>query len=189
LKSSSCLCYLLFFNQPEDEFEMSASSSRPKSLSAGVRVAGPFGKLVENPRGHKRRMRQRIFDIVVCAASEHKYNVRFETNTEQVCFSTSLRVESHDIVIPLEAVMPCLPMAQQEKAQGCVEDTEEEEEENDFLDILAGVDDDALPSDCNIENNQYEDLFGHREGLVRLAVRRTTSGLTRQRRTTPPRPL
>jgi hypothetical protein len=107
---------------------------------------------------------QRIFGIGVCAACEHKYSIRFENNTEHVCFSTSLRVESHDIGIPLEEVMPCLPMAEQEKAQGGVEDAEEEE--NDFLDILAGVDDDALPSDCNIENDQYDDLLGHQEEFL-----------------------
>jgi hypothetical protein len=96
----------------------------------------------------------------------HKYNVRFENDTEQVCFSSSLRVESRDIGVPLEEVMPSLPMAQQEEAQGVVEDAEKEEE-NDFLDILAGVDDDALPADCNIENDQYEDLFGHQEDFWR----------------------
>jgi hypothetical protein len=37
--------------------------------------------------------------------------------------------------------MPSLPMAQQEEAQGGFEDAEEEEE-NDFLDILPVVDDD-----------------------------------------------
>jgi hypothetical protein len=95
---------------------MSASSSRPKSLSTGIRVSGPFGELGGNPRGHKRRVRQRIFGVVVCAAGEHKYNVRFENDTEQVCFSTSLRVESHDIGVNLEEVMPSLPMAQQEEA-------------------------------------------------------------------------
>jgi hypothetical protein len=71
-----------------------------------------------------------------------------------VCFSTSLREESHDIGVRLEEVMPSLPMAQQEEAQGNVEDAEEEEEENDFLEILAGVDDYALPADCNIKNDQ-----------------------------------
>jgi hypothetical protein len=75
-----------------------------------------------------------------------------------VCFSTSLTLESHDIGVPLEEVMPSLPMEQQEEAQGGVEDAEEEEE-NDFLDILAGVDDDALPADYNIENDQYDDLL------------------------------
>jgi hypothetical protein len=60
--------------------------------------------------------------------------------------------------------MPSLPIAQQEESQGGVEDAEEEEEEeNDFLDILTGVDDDALPVDCNIESDQYDDLFGHQE--------------------------
>jgi hypothetical protein len=144
---------------------MSASSSRPKSLATGVRVSGPFVKLGGNPRGHKPRVHQKIFGIVVCAAGEHKYNVRFENDTEQVCFSTSMIVESHDIGIPLEEVMPSLPMAQQEKAQEGVEDAEEEED-NYFLDILAGVDEDALPADCNIENDQYDDLFGHQEEFL-----------------------
>jgi hypothetical protein len=31
---------------------------------------------------------------------------------------------------------------------------------------LAGVDDDALPADCNIENDQYDDLFGHQEEFL-----------------------
>jgi hypothetical protein len=31
---------------------------------------------------------------------------------------------------------------------------------------LAGVDDDALPADCNIENYQYDDLFGHQEEFL-----------------------
>jgi hypothetical protein len=79
-----------------------------------------------------------------------------------VCFSTYLRVESHDIGVPLEEVMPSLPMAQQEEAQDSIEDAEEEED-NDSIDILAGVDDDALPAYCNIENDQYDDLFGHQE--------------------------
>jgi hypothetical protein len=110
-------------------------------------------------------VRQRIFGIVVCAAGKHKYNVRFENDTEHVCFSTSLRAENHAIGIPLEEIMPSLPMAQQEEAQGGVEDAEEEEE-NDFLDILSGVDDDALPADCNIENDQYDNLFGHQEEFL-----------------------
>jgi hypothetical protein len=55
--------------------------------------------------------------------------------------------------------MPSLPIAQQEEAQGGVEDAEEEEE-NYFLDILIGVDDDALPDNYNIES-EYDDLFGH----------------------------
>jgi hypothetical protein len=92
---------------------MSAASRCPKSLSTGVRVSGPFVKLEENPRGHTRRVRQRIFGFVVCAAGEHKYKVRFENDTEKMCFSTSLRVESHYLGVTLEEVMPSLPMAQE----------------------------------------------------------------------------
>jgi hypothetical protein len=75
-------------NQPEDEFsvKMSAASSPPKSLSTGVRVSGPFGELGENIRGHKSRVRQRIFGVVVRAAGEHKYKVRFENGTEKCDF-------------------------------------------------------------------------------------------------------
>jgi hypothetical protein len=89
-------------------------------------------------------------------------------------FSTSLRVESHDIGVPLEEVMPSLPMAQQKEAQGGVED-EEEEEENDFLDILTGVEDDALPADCNIVNDQYGNLFGHQEEYLENLRGRSSS--------------
>jgi hypothetical protein len=92
-----------------------------------------------------------------------------------VCFSTSLIVESHDIGVPLEEVMPSVPMAQQEESQGGVEDAEEEEEENDFLDILTGVDDDALPADCNIENDQYDDLFRHHEEYLENLRGRSSS--------------
>jgi hypothetical protein len=48
--------------------------------------------------------------------------------TQNKCvFSISVRVENNGIGIPLEEVMPSLPMAQQEKAQGGVDDVEEEE--------------------------------------------------------------
>jgi hypothetical protein len=59
-------------------------------------------------------MRQRVFGVVVCAAGEHKYKVRFENDLEKVCFSTSLRVESHDVGFPLIESLPLLPAAQQE---------------------------------------------------------------------------
>jgi hypothetical protein len=86
-------------------------------------------------------VRQRIFGDVVCATGEHKYKIRFDNDTKKVCFSASLRVGSHDL-----GVLPSLPMTQQEEAQGGGEDTEEEEK-HDFIDVLAGVDDEALPGD------------------------------------------
>jgi hypothetical protein len=118
-----------------------STSRRSRSLSSGVRVLGRYGELVANPRGLKRRVRQRLFGVVVCAAGEHTYKVRFENDLEKVCFSTSLRVESHVLGVPLIESLPLLPAAQQEEAQGGAEDAddEEEEEDNDFWDMLNDV--------------------------------------------------
>jgi hypothetical protein len=84
--------------------------------------------LVVNPRGLKRRVQQRIFGVVVCAAGEHKYKVRFENDLEKVCYSTSLRVESHVLGVPLIESLPLFPVAQQEEAQGGAEDADDEED-------------------------------------------------------------
>jgi hypothetical protein len=123
---------------------------------------------VANPRGLKRRVRHRLFGVVVCAAREHKYKVRFENDLEKVCFSTSLRVEIHVLGVPLIESLHLLPVAQQEEAQGGAEDADdkEEEEENDFRDMLAGIEDGALPTYCNIEADEYEDLSGHQHQFL-----------------------
>jgi hypothetical protein len=126
-------------------------------------VSGPFGESGEKPRGHTRCVCQRIFGVAVCVVGEHKYKVR-ENDTEQVCFSTSLRVEIHGIGVPLKEVMPSFPIGQQEEAQGGIEDAEEEED-NDFVDVLAGANDDAPPAYCNSESDQEDDLFGHQKNI------------------------
>jgi hypothetical protein len=106
--------------------------------------------------------------LVWLYAGEHKYKVRFENDLEKVCFSTSLRVESHDLGVPLIESLPLFSAAQQEEAQGGAEDTydEEEEEDNYFRDMLAGIEDGALPTDCNIEADEYEELFGHQHQFL-----------------------
>jgi hypothetical protein len=70
-----------------------------------------------------------------------------------------------------------LPAAQQEEAQGGAEDAddEEEEEENDFRDVSAGIEDGDLPKDCNIEADEYEDLFGHQHQFLGNLSGRTIS--------------
>jgi hypothetical protein len=40
---------------------------------------------------------------------------------------------------------------------------------------LTGVDDDALPADCNIENDQYDNLFGHQEEYLENLRGRSSS--------------
>jgi hypothetical protein len=56
------------------------------SLLSGLRFLGRYGELVVNPRGLKKRVRQRLFGVVVCSAGEHTYKVRFENDLEKVCF-------------------------------------------------------------------------------------------------------
>jgi hypothetical protein len=75
--------------------------SRPRSLATGVRVSGPFGELVANPNGHKRHMCSQICGVVVGAVGENKYKLSFENDKEIDCVSSSLRIESHDIGVPL----------------------------------------------------------------------------------------
>jgi hypothetical protein len=104
-----------------------STSRRSRSLSSGLRVSGQYGELLVNPRGLKRRVRQRIFGVVACAAGEHKYKFRFENDLEKVCFSTSFRVESHVLGVPLIESLPLLPAAHQEEAQGGAEDANDEE--------------------------------------------------------------
>jgi hypothetical protein len=66
---------------------------------------------------------------------------------------------------------------QQEEAQGGAEDAddEEEEEKNDFRDMLAGIEDGALLTDCYIESDEYEDLFGHQHQFLENISGRTIS--------------
>jgi hypothetical protein len=88
-----------------------------------------------------------------------------------------LRVESHDLGAPLIESLPLLPAAQQEETQGGAEDAddEEEEEENDFRDVLAGIEDGALPTDFNIEADEYKELFGRQHQFLENLSGRTIS--------------
>jgi hypothetical protein len=86
--------------------------SRPRSLATGVRVSGPFGELVANPNGHKRRVRSRICGVVVGTVGENKYKVRFENNKEIHCVSSSLRIESHCLGVPLSEAQTLLGQAE-----------------------------------------------------------------------------
>jgi hypothetical protein len=75
--------------------------SRPRSLATGVRVSGSFGELVANPNGHKRRVRSRICCVVVGAVGENRYKVSFDNDKEMHCVSSSLRIKSRFLGVPL----------------------------------------------------------------------------------------
>jgi hypothetical protein len=68
---------------------------------------------VVNPNGHKRRVRSWICGVVVGAVGENKYKVRFENDKEIDCVSSSLRIESHDLGVPLSEAQTLLAQAEE----------------------------------------------------------------------------
>ena len=66
------VCVFLFF------YFFSEQMSQQKRISAGCRVAGLFGPLVPNPRGHKRRIRQKVYGTVVRAVDMGRWEVLFD---------------------------------------------------------------------------------------------------------------
>jgi hypothetical protein len=138
--------------------------SRPRSLATGVRVSGPFGELVVNPNGHKRRVRARISGVVVGDVGENKYKVRFENDKEIDCASSSLRIESHDLGVPLSEAQTLLAQAE-EHDHALLADDEEEEDEG-LGDLLAAVEQEGLVEDGNIETDPFEDMFGHQDEFL-----------------------
>jgi hypothetical protein len=111
--------------------------SRPRSFATGVRVSGPFGELVVNPNGHKHCVRSRICDVVVGAVGENKYKARFENYKEIDCVSYSLKIESHDLGVPLSEAHTLLAQAE-EHDHALLADDEEEEDEG-LGDLLSAV--------------------------------------------------
>jgi hypothetical protein len=136
--------------------------SRPRSLATGVRVYGHFGELVANPNGHKRRVRSRICGVVVGAVGENKYKVRFENDKEIDCVSSSLRIESRDLGVPLSEAQTLLAQAE-EHEHALLAD---EEEDEGLGDILAAVEQEGFAEDGNIETDPFEDLFGHQDEFL-----------------------
>jgi hypothetical protein len=115
---------------------------RPRSLATGVRVYGTFGELVANPNGHKRRVRSRICGVVVGDVGENKYKVRFENDKEIDCISSSLRIESHDLGVPVSEAHTLLSQAE-EHYHALLADDEEEEDEG-LGDLLVAVEQECL---------------------------------------------
>jgi hypothetical protein len=138
--------------------------SRPMSLATGVRVSGPFGELVANPNGHTHRVRSRICGVVVGAAGENKYKVRFENDKEIYCVSSSLRIESHDLGIPLSEAQMLL--AQAEEHDHALLDDDDEEEDEGLGDLLVAVEQEGLAEDGNIETDPFEYFFGHQDKFM-----------------------
>ena len=68
----------------------------------GCRVEGAHGDLVPNPRGNKRRVREKVIGTVIEAAGEHKWKVNFDYNgKEKIVTSKSLKVVQIGAGLPM----------------------------------------------------------------------------------------
>ena len=84
--------------------------SQQKRISAGCRVAGSFGPLVPNPRGHKRRIRQKVYGTVVRAVDMGRWEVLFDFDAKkQICSVKQLSVVNVDAGVPVEELQPPQP--------------------------------------------------------------------------------
>ena len=63
-----------------------------KRLIVGTRVSIPHGKLVQNPKGHGRRVRDLIIGFIVVSCNDNKYKVKFDNGTVKECSSSSLKI-------------------------------------------------------------------------------------------------
>jgi hypothetical protein len=119
---------------------------------------------VANPNGHKLRVRSWIHGVVVGAVGENKYKVRFENDEEIYCVSSSLRIESHDLGVPLSEAQTLVAHVE-EHDHAFLADDEEEEDEG-LGDLLAAVEQEGLVEDGNIATDPFEDLFGHQDEFL-----------------------
>jgi hypothetical protein len=103
---------------------------------------------VANPNGHKRRVRSRMCGVVVGAVGENKYKVRFDNDKEIHCVSSSLRIESHCLGVPLSEAQTLLGQAE-EHDHALLDDDEGEEDEG-LGDLLAAGEQEGLAEAGNI---------------------------------------
>ena len=67
-------------------------------------MEGPHGELVSNPRGNKRRVREKVVGTVVEAAGEHKWTVLFDYNgLAKSVTSKSLKVVEEGVGLRLDS--------------------------------------------------------------------------------------
>jgi hypothetical protein len=78
---------------------------RVKRIDVGARVSGKFGDFVEDGSAGRCK-RARLFGVVVRACERNKYEVSFDNNTTQECFSNGLRIERATASLPPDMPAP-----------------------------------------------------------------------------------
>ena len=120
-------------------------------ISVGCRVVGSFGPFLSNPRGFKRRIRQRVFGTVIQAISNGKFKVLFDFDgRKQSCSSKKLTVVDANAGIPLQE----LQVQDQDQQTQQLQQEQQQEEVQDVINE---------PSVMDASNEKEEDFFGVEE--------------------------
>ena len=116
-------------------------------ISVGCRVVGSFGPFLSNPRGFKRRIRQRVFGTVIQAISNGKFEVLFDFDgRKQSCSSKKLAVVDSNAGIPLQELQV------QDQAQQ-TQQLQQEQQQEEVQDVI------NEPSVMDASNEKEEDFL------------------------------
>lgn len=97
--------------RPQQSIKNNPRSQRrtQKKLLTGQYISGAHGKLVENQRGPQfRKVRERLYGVVLGSEGYNKYKVRFGNGEEKVCSPQALKIEKQPSNVPLAKFMPAI---------------------------------------------------------------------------------
>ena len=110
-----------------------------KRLIVGTRVSGPHGKLVQNPKGHGRRVRGMIIGSIVASCNNNKYKVNFDNGTVKECSSRSLKIQDIVAALPPNEIPQDVREQIEEEGGEIIKDDGESYDEEDFIEDMDGI--------------------------------------------------
>ena len=155
-----------------------------KRILVGQRVSGKLGELIDNPRGHGRRVRQRIYGKVMKTCGHNKYSVKFDDGSVQDVASSALKLEKENAAVPVSEVVEDGKEDNDDVVTDVIEDGQEEEEDDDEdvdvhvedLEELEELEDDAPDlvniGDINASADSIREDYHARLGRAREKVRK-----------------
>ena len=104
-----------------------------KRLIVGTRVSGPHGELVQNLKGHGRRVRDMIIGSIVASCDNNNFKVKFDNGTVKECSSSSLKIEDIVAALPPNEIPQDVREQIEEEGDEIIEDDGESDDEEDFI--------------------------------------------------------
>ena len=120
-------------------------------ISVGTRAKGDHDRLIQNPKGGKRRVRDKAVGTVVSAAGQHTWRVAFDFDgKEKECQTRSLRIVPGETGIPLNELS-------RDGRKGANANESEEPSENDAFNEEEDGDGDDCEDDMATDNEETKD--------------------------------